>query len=266
MRAVRLWDQNYSLLIFSWGAPLTSAPTLMEGRCKPKLIEINDLLIWRLWAQNTNYIRLQKSEVYCSVEFWVCGCTCPMSANQTSPALSSTMILLPNDSFFLSNTESLQLEATTKGNFHFYIFGGFFLYVTIPQVSEGATSVFHHPALMLDYFAVSPLCFAENPEPPGKPRWKGHWWNTDVAPSETEERSYRGRSPQRAPMGKNLPTMQETQFQEDPLEKRMDIHSSILVWRIPWTKETGGLQSMGAHRVRHDWETNTHKHIIGETD
>ena len=174
MRAVRLWDQNYSLLIFSWGAPLTSAPTLMEGRCKPKLIEINDLLIWRLWAQNTNYIQLQKSEVYCSVEFWVCGCTCPMSANQTSPALSSTMILLPNDSFFLSNTESLQLEATTKGNFHFYIFGGFFLYVTIPQVSEGATSVFHHPALMLDYFAVSPLCFAENPEPPGKPRGKGH--------------------------------------------------------------------------------------------
>ena len=43
----------------------------------------------------------------------------------------------------------------------------------------------------------------------------------------------------------NLPAMQETQVQslgqEDPLEKRMNIHSSILVWRIPWTEELGGL-------------------------
>ena len=65
-------------------------------------MEIKHLLIWRLWAQNTNYIHLQKSEMYCLIEFWVCRCTCPTSANQTSPALSSTMILLPSDSFFLS--------------------------------------------------------------------------------------------------------------------------------------------------------------------
>ena len=37
--------------------------------------------------------------------------------------------------------------------------------------------------------------------------------------------------------------------QEDPLEKAMAIHSSILVWRIPWTEEPGGLQSMGLQRV-----------------
>ena len=50
---------------------------------------------------------------------------------------------------------------------------------------------------------------------------------------------------------KNLPTMQETQVQsirqEDPLEKEMATHSSILAWRIPWTEEPGGLQSM-AHK------------------
>ena len=50
--------------------------------------------------------------------------------------------------------------------------------------------------------------------------------------------------------------MQETQVrslgQEDPLQKGMATHSSILLWRIPWTKEPGGLQSMGPHGVGHD--------------
>ena len=40
--------------------------------------------------------------------------------------------------------------------------------------------------------------------------------------------------------------------QEDPLEKEMATHSSILVWRIPWAEETGGLSSMESQRVRHD--------------
>jgi len=40
--------------------------------------------------------------------------------------------------------------------------------------------------------------------------------------------------------------------QEDPLEKEMATHSSILTWRIPWTEEPGGLQSMGLQRVGHD--------------
>jgi len=60
----------------------------------------------------------------------------------------------------------------------------------------------------------------------------------------------------------NLPAMQETWVrslgQEDPLEKGMAIHSSILAWRIPWTEEPSRLQSMGSQRVRHDWVTNTH--------
>ena len=54
----------------------------------------------------------------------------------------------------------------------------------------------------------------------------------------------------------NLPAMQETQAQslgqENPLEKEMAMHSSILTWRIPWTEEPGGLQSMGSQRVGHD--------------
>ena len=58
---------------------------------------------------------------------------------------------------------------------------------------------------------------------------------------------------------KNLPAVQqpqETQVQslgqKDPLEKGIAIHSSILAWRIPWTEEPGGLQSMGLQRVRHN--------------
>ena len=57
-------------------------------------------------------------------------------------------------------------------------------------------------------------------------------------------------------MVKNLPTMQETQVlslgQEDPLEKKMATHSSILAWKIPWTEEPGRLQSMGSQKVGHD--------------
>ena len=55
---------------------------------------------------------------------------------------------------------------------------------------------------------------------------------------------------------KNLPAMQEAQVrslgQKDPLEKGMATQSSILAWRIPWTEELGGLQSMGLQRVGHD--------------
>ena len=48
--------------------------------------------------------------------------------------------------------------------------------------------------------------------------------------------------------------------QEDPLEKGMETHSSILVWRTPWTEKPGRLQSMGSQTVRHNWATNTHTH------
>ena len=55
---------------------------------------------------------------------------------------------------------------------------------------------------------------------------------------------------------KNLPAMQEIQVQslggEDPLEKGMSTHYSILDWRMPWTEEPGRLQSMASQRVRYD--------------
>ena len=55
---------------------------------------------------------------------------------------------------------------------------------------------------------------------------------------------------------KNLPTMLRTQVRslgwEDPLEKEMATHSGILSWRIPWTEEPGGLQSMGLQTVGHN--------------
>ena len=61
-------------------------------------------------------------------------------------------------------------------------------------------------------------------------------------------------------MVKNLPAMQETQVrswgQEDPLEKEMATHSSILAWEIPWTEKPGGLKSK---RVRHNLVTKQHR-------
>ena len=62
-----------------------------------------------------------------------------------------------------------------------------------------------------------------------------------------------------AQAGKNLPTVEETQVwslgQEDPLEKEMATHSSILAWKIPWTEEPDKLQPMGLQRVWHDLTT-----------
>ena len=65
---------------------------------------------------------------------------------------------------------------------------------------------------------------------------------------------------------KNLPVMEETGVQslgwEDPLEKGMATHSGILAWRIPWTEEPGGPQSVGSQRVRHDWVTKTFTSLL----
>ena len=80
-------------------------------------------------------------------------------------------------------------------------------------------------------------------------------WATSLTLIETEGASLVSQTV------KNLPAMQETQVQslgqEDPPEKEMANHSSILAWRIPRTEKPGGLQSMGSQRVRHDWATNT---------
>ena len=55
---------------------------------------------------------------------------------------------------------------------------------------------------------------------------------------------------------KSLPAMWEDWVRslgrEEPLEKEMATHSGVLAWRVPWTEEPGGLQSMGSQRVRHD--------------
>ena len=64
----------------------------------------------------------------------------------------------------------------------------------------------------------------------------------------------------------NLPEVRETQVgsldREDPLEKEMATHSSILAWRIPWTEEPCGLQSVGLQRIGYNWVTNTLPHSL----
>ena len=70
----------------------------------------------------------------------------------------------------------------------------------------------------------------------------------------------------RAHVVKNPPAMLETRVQTldqgDPLEKGMATYSSMLAWRIPWTEEPSGLQSMRLQRVRHGRATNTLKHAL----
>ena len=72
-----------------------------------------------------------------------------------------------------------------------------------------------------------------------------------------------------AKAAKNLPAMQEMWVWslgwEDPLEKGMATHSSILAWKIPRTEEPGRLQSMGLQRVRHNWATHKHTHTRTHT-
>ena len=72
-----------------------------------------------------------------------------------------------------------------------------------------------------------------------------------------------------AQMVKNVPVMQETWVwslgQEDPMEKGMATHSSILTWRIPWIEEPGKLQSTELKIVGHGWATNTYAHTHTHT-
>ena len=67
-------------------------------------------------------------------------------------------------------------------------------------------------------------------------------------------------------MAKNLSAMEEIWVQslgwEDPLEKGMATHFSILAWRNPWAEEPGGLQSMGLQRIRGNWVTNTFRRLL----
>ena len=86
------------------------------------------------------------------------------------------------------------------------------------------------------------------PDPGIEPRSSA--MQTNSLPSEPPGKTYGG-----SVVG-NLPAIQETQVQslgqEDSLEKETATHSSILAWKIPWTEESGGLQSMGSQRVKLD--------------
>ena len=106
------------------------------------------------------------------------------------------------------------------------------------------------------------------------PRDGGAWWAAiyGAAQSRTRLRWLSSSNhakgfpgPQRL---KRMPAMWETWVRslgwEDPLEKEMATHSSILAWRIPWMEEPGGLQSTGSQRVRHDWVTSLSTMLKGQ--
>ena len=98
---------------------------------------------------------------------------------------------------------------------------------------------------------------------PGSPALTGGFFNTSATVCMYVYVLWRASL--MAQMVKKLSAMQETEETwvwslgwEDPLEKGMATHSRILVWRIPWTEEPGGLQSIGLQRVRHHWSHLAH--------
>ena len=87
-----------------------------------------------------------------------------------------------------------------------------------------------------------------------------HWWITTVFSSQLKKNDDLSAA-WRLRWYRNLTTMQETWVPSAGLEnlpeKTMATHPNILAWRIPWTEDPSGLQSMGSQRVRYDWVTNT---------
>ena len=87
-----------------------------------------------------------------------------------------------------------------------------------------------------------------------------YWWALNIIRTLVIERKHLSTVEEKASLVaqtvKNLPAMKETWVQslgqEDPLEKGMSTHSSILAWRIPWTEEPGGLQLLGSQKVGHN--------------
>ena len=108
-------------------------------------------------------------------------------------------------------------------------------------------------------FPVSPLLWAKQPRRPeslqgSTTEWTGDRRTASLCPSLPKHGLpmwLRGKESACHCRRQQVPTMGE----EDPLEKGIATHSSILDWRIPWTEEPGGLQSMGSQRVRHSWAT-----------
>ena len=110
---------------------------------------------------------------------------------------------------------------------------------------------------MLSCSVVSDSCDPIGCSPPGSPvlgilqHEAELWWKPSVSDTALFGASLV------AQVVENLPAVQETPVQswgwEDPLGKGMTLHSSILSWRIPWTEEPDGLQSVGSWRAGHSW-------------
>ena len=95
----------------------------------------------------------------------------------------------------------------------------------------------------------------------------GQMFSVLLKPRSRIARSYGSFGHIRGSVVKNPLALQETQVwslgREDALEEGMAAHSSILAWRIPWTEEPGGLQSIRSQRVGHDWSDWAHMHTHG---
>ena len=130
--------------------------------------------------------------------------------------------------------------------------GKFYIIFSLPQLKRSTSLCFH----------LNKVQHTHKHTPNDKPYWKNDidadhsksvWINSELG-------GYKVQAFLVSQTVKRLPTMQEVGVRslgrEDPLEKEMATHSSILAWKIPWAEETGMLQSVGSQRVGHDWATS----------
>ena len=192
----------------------------------------------------------------------------PTTSSSVVPFSSHLQSFPASGSFQMSQLFTSEHGALGQRKKLFYLYSLFDLASLFPGGSDGKVSAYNagDPGSIPGW---------------GKILWRRKWQPTPVLlPGKSHERSPVGYSPWGltksdttewlyfllAHVVKNLPAMRETQVRslrrEDPLEKGMATHSSILVWRIPWTKEPGKLQSMGLQRVRHDWASNIYQFSV----
>ena len=178
-----------------------------------------------------------------------------------SVGLAPLYLLQPGDKLPLPSTPCILISPTSASAF-------LFAYTPFFHPFHLANSYSSFKAQVKQILPViSPPCLLNKANPPfSAPNSPLHVSSEFIRQLFVEHLLYAHLYQLVAEMVKNLPAMQETRVRslgrQEPLEKEMATHSSILSWKIPWTEEPGRLQPTGSQRVGHNWVTFTSLHLV----